>query len=395
MKKLVVLLAVLAMSLVVGAPVQAGVNDFYFSDFTGDYYLTRDEAGISHLKVVESVTAEFPEFNQNKGICRQIPFTNQDGANVTLPNLTRDKISVMRNGKSEPIYSIEKEGNYYNVCTGTEEYVLGKQVYVFEYEFENVVTDFGDYQELYWDTNGNGSTQRFDSVTARLHFEDEGVWTGKSWCYVGKYGESGQDRCTIKEASDGVEFKAKNLTRNENLTFDVELKEGSFVVSSPGDNYTLVLVMMGMAVICGLLLISPVKKYLKASEKIREYKGIFTAPQYQPSNRYGLAEMAEVYLGKKKDAKVGILLNMVVEKKIEIRKNEEAKKSRQWELIAKNVEALEPEEATVLELLNGGTAVKNGDTVVIQRRTATSALVKLGKRFDSEVLAKLKKDKLV
>ena len=123
-------------------PVSAGVNDFYFSDFTGDYYLSKDEEGVSHLKVVESVTAVFPDFNQNKGICRQIPFTNQDGKNLTLPSLTRDNIKLTRNGEPEPIYSIEKEGNYYNVCTGTDDYVLGKQTYTFEYEYERVVTEF-------------------------------------------------------------------------------------------------------------------------------------------------------------------------------------------------------------------------------------------------------------
>ena len=132
--------------------VGAGVQDFHFSDFTGDYYLTKDEEGISHLKVVESVTAEFPDYNQNKGICRQIAYTNQGGANVTLPNLSRSNIKVTRNGKDEPIYSIEKNTDrdnwYYDVCTGTNDYVLGTQVYTFEYEFEKVVTDFKEYQEL-------------------------------------------------------------------------------------------------------------------------------------------------------------------------------------------------------------------------------------------------------
>ena len=114
------------------APVSAvDVNDFYFSDFTGDYYLTKSEDGISHLKVKESVTAVFPNFDQNKGICRQIPFTNHGGSNITLPRLTREDITITRNGEPEPIYSIEKGYDYYSVCTGTEEYVLGKQVYVF------------------------------------------------------------------------------------------------------------------------------------------------------------------------------------------------------------------------------------------------------------------------
>ena len=63
----------------------ASVQDFYFEDFTGDYYLSKDDEGISYLKVVESVTAVFPDYKQNKGICRQIAYTNQNGANITLP----------------------------------------------------------------------------------------------------------------------------------------------------------------------------------------------------------------------------------------------------------------------------------------------------------------------
>ena len=379
-------------------PVYAGVQDFYFSDFTGDYYLSKDEEGVSHLKIIEDVTAVFPEYNQNKGICRQIPYTNQDGANVTLPNLNSSNIKVLRNGETEPIYSIEKYSGHYEVCTGTDDYVLGEQVYTFEYNFEKVVTDFGDYQELYWDTNGNGASQRFDKVVARVHF-DESVandYAGKQWCYVGKYGASGQDRCEISQIDDGVEFTAANLKAGENLTFDIELKSGSFVVPAVDDNCILVWMMIGLVVICGLLLaLFPGRKYLKARPKIKEYKGIFTAPQYQPDGKYSLAEMTEVYLGKKKDSKVGILLDLIVKRKIEIKKNEEVKKSKQWEIIVKEVESLEPEEKYVLELLNGGSAVNNEDVITVQRHTATSSLQKLGKKFDDEILSKIKRDGLV
>ena len=46
----------------------SSTNDFYFDDFTGDYYLSRDKEGVSHLRVVEQLTAVFPEYEQNKGI---------------------------------------------------------------------------------------------------------------------------------------------------------------------------------------------------------------------------------------------------------------------------------------------------------------------------------------
>ena len=374
-------------------PVSAGVNDFYFSDFTGDYYLSKDEEGVSHLKVVESVTAVFPDFNQNKGICRQIPFTNQDGKNLTLSSLTRDNIKLTRNGEPEPIYSIEKEGNYYNVCAGTDDYVLGKQTYTFEYEYERVVTEFteGDktYQELYWDTNGNGATQRFDSVTARLHFADPSVYTGKKWCYVGKYGISGQDRCTITAIDDGVEFKAKILTAYENLTYDVELLAGSFTIPEPVKNYAYVYLTIAASLISLFFIVRFFIKYLKSREKANYYKGYFVKPEYQPHKEYSLAEMSEIYLGKKKDYKVAMLLEMIVNHQIELKKNDKKK----W--VINVVQSVNGEYADLLKILNGGTAAEVGDEIVVKRHTATSSLISTKRAIEAKIVGDLKNHGLV
>ena len=371
--------------------VKAGVNDFYFSDFTGDYYLSKDEEGISHLKVNEQVTAVFPNFNQNKGICRQIPFTNQNGKNVTLPRLTKDDIKVTRNGNPEPIYSIERENNYYNVCTGTEEYVLGEQVYTFEYEYSKVVTDFGDYQELYWDTNGNGASQRFDKVTARVHFEDEAIWTGEAWCYVGKYGESGQNRCKVSKTADGATFEAENLKPYENLTFDVEIVPNTFKVPGPVKNYTYVWLTVGAGVLCLLAIGWEVKKLIKTRDKARHYKGFFVKPEYQAHGEYSLPEMAEVYLGKKKDIKVAMLLELVVKKKIEFKKADKHK----WKIVVKSLDGLDSEYLDLLTILNGGERPKQGEEIELRRRTATTKLLTVRKTMENKIVKDLENDKLV
>lgn len=369
----------------------ADVQDFYFEDFTGDYYLSKDEKGISHLKVVESVTAVFPDYKQNKGICRQIAYTNQNGANITLPNLTRDNIKVTRNGVAEPIYSIEKDSGYYNVCTGTDEYVLGAQVYGFEYEFDKVVTDFGDYQELYWDTNGNGATQKFSKVTARVHLADAEWWTGESWCYVGRYGESGQDRCKTTKLEDGVEFTATKLNAYENLTFDMELKPGSFVVPEPEKNYAYIWILMGLIAICIVAILLAVRKFMKTREKARYYKGLFVKPEYQPNAEYGLPEMAEIYIGKKKDAKVAMLLELVVKRKIELVKGEKKK----WNINVRNLDGVGAEYIDLLAILNGGSQVKVGDMIELKSHTASSKLIALKKAMEKKVTDDLEKDGLV
>ena len=383
--------AVLALIFMPISNIFAGVQDFYFEDFTGDYYLSKDEKGISHLKVVESVTAVFPDYKQNKGICRQIAYTDQNGANITLPNLTRDNIKVTRNGVAEPIYSIEKDSGYYNVCTGTDEYVLGAQVYGFEYEFDKVVTDFGDYQELYWDTNGNGATQKFSKVTARVHLADAEWWTGESWCYVGRYGESGQDRCKTTKLEDGVEFTATKLNAYENLTFDMELKPGSFVVPEPEKNYAYVWILMGLIAICIVTILLAVRKFMKTREKARYYKGLFVKPEYQPNAEYSLPEMAEIYIGKKKDAKVAMLLELVVKRKIELVKGEKKK----WNINVRNLDGVGAEYIDLLAILNGGSQVKVGDMIELKSHTASSKLIALKKAMEKKVTDDLEKDGLV
>lgn len=395
MKKYFITMFVLSITMI-ALPAHASTDDFYFSDFTGDYYLTRDTEGVSHLKVIEHLTAEFPNYNQNKGICRQIPYTNQSGWNMTLPSLTESNIQVYRNGAVEPIWSIDKYNGHYEVCTGTDDYVLGTQMYTLIYEFQRVVTEFSDKQELYWDTNGTGWYQRFDRVTARVHLENMDDWTGRSWCYTGAYGESGQDSCTITKIDDGVEFIASNIDSYDNLTFDLELKPGSFVVPEPEKSYALIWIMLGTAVLVALCMISPIRKYGKSRVKMNEYKSIFVKPEYQPDPKYSVAEMDEIFIGKKKDSKVALLLNMIVNNKVSIAKiGDSAFGSKKWKLIINSTEGLDSEETTLLSILNGGEMPAVGDEVVIKTRSATAQLVRLAKQFDTGVLKKLKEHKLV
>ena len=402
MHKIRLSFSLLLMAVVALMPTSAFAVDtenFYFEDFTADYYLSKDDEGVSHLEVIENFTTVFPNYKQNKGICRMIPFTNQNNKNVTLPNLNAANIKVKRNGLVEPIYSIEKSGNYYEVCTGTDEYVLGQQIYTFEYEFERVITDFSDYQELYWDTNGNGWSQRFNSVTARVHFMDDEVanaYADKKWCYVGRYGANGSERCVVFDIEDGVEFRAVNLLRGENLTFDLEFKLGSFVVPEPGNNYTLVVLLIGILVVCALFLINPIKNFAKTREKARYYNGLFIKPEFTPNPDYSISEMAEVYMGSKKDEKVAVLLDMIVRHQIAlINKGTTTFGKTKWAIKVLKKEEISKEGVYLLRILNGWPEINNGDEIEIKTRTATSALVSLRNSYDRAVSADLKQHGLI
>ena len=254
----------LVANLLTVSPVFADANSFHFSDATFDYYLKKTETG-SEMKVVETLTAEFPNYNQNHGIERVIPFTNQDGTNLTTESADHLNIEVTRNGNREP-YTIKTYSDHFIVRIGSaDEYVKGTQTYVLKYKFVNVITEFNEsaysenpYQELYWDSNGTGWNQAFNSVTVNLHMEDsvrnnliknvsvsdKTDYRNKAlihknntteeklaaWCYVGRYGSSNQNRCNISDIEDGIKFNAKGLGGGENLSFVTNYNENSFIV---------------------------------------------------------------------------------------------------------------------------------------------------------------------
>ncbi|MCL2174147.1 DUF2207 domain-containing protein, partial [Candidatus Saccharibacteria bacterium] len=240
------IVASIFMSFATAQPVAAAdVNDFYFSSMHTDFYLWRETDGLSKMQVKETLVARFPDFNQNKGIERAIPLANQDGANVVL---TDTNVVVTRNEQAEPIWSTERTRDYYLVATGTDDYLRGQQTYGFEYMLDRVITDFTDHQELYWDVNGTDWKQRFDEVSATIHFDaaTAAAFTGETACYIGKYG-SDEKNCTIAVAADGSSVTVtagRALQPSENLSFVLGFQPGAFVVPEPETIYWVFIVGM-------------------------------------------------------------------------------------------------------------------------------------------------------
>lgn len=364
-------------------------DNFYFESFEADYYISKDSEGYADMRVVEEFTAVFPE-RQNKGICRKIAYLGSD-SQAKIKNMKKSDVKVTRNGKSEPIYSFEKDSGakVYTVCTGTDEYVEGTQVYTFEYNYHSVATEYmksgKTWQEIYWNTNGTGWPQKFNKLTARVHFSDPSVMTGDTSCYVGSRGEKGAERCVTTKISDGFEFTTYNLASRENLTYDIELKKGSFAIAAPEENYIMIVAVIGTAIICGLLLISPIKKYKKTAEKREYYKNYFVVPQYTPAKGYSLVEMAKIHIStKNKDSKVAVLLDMIVNEKIEIVEDGKGVFGKQkWAIIPKiSKDEMLDYERNIITILNGGEDFTVDQKIELKRRMANSTTVALGLLYE-------------
>ncbi len=233
MSRLARILAVVAIAIggavAVAAPASADTSDFTISSFDADYYLDIDDSGRSTLLTVETIVAEFPEYDQNHGILRHL-VDEYDGHPTNL-----DVVSVKdENGRDYP-YDTETSELFYTLQIGdADEYAHGSTTYVITYRQQNVTLFDSSADEFYWDTNGTGWTQRFDEVTARFHVSEklEAALNGNVRCYRGTQGST--DECfapEAQEAGDGVVFElaGTELGPGENLTIAIGFEKGTFV----------------------------------------------------------------------------------------------------------------------------------------------------------------------
>ena len=401
-----------AMLALIFAPISntfASAQDFYFEDFTADYYLTKLEDGTSKLHVKEVLTAVFPETNQNHGITREIPYVNQGGKNRTVADKAALNLIVLRNGEPENISKIETGSDYFIVYIGSaSEYVHGEQVYTLEYDYTDVITEFDEngvnvsgvdgakkvLQELYWDTNGTDWKQSFGKVTANLHVPADiyEKMDKKAWCYVGSYGEKGEDRCEITLNGDGFSFVAKNLAARENLTFVTEFEPDTFKVILE-KNYILVIILAIEILLIAIFLTRKYLKWRKIAKPQRDlYKSLFDTPQYQPPEDKNIcvAEGEQIYIKKTKSSYVATLLELAVSKKVTIKKVDGEKYD--WAVVL-NVgpgELTGPQKQ-MMNILSGNGGLAKGDELPIEKHKATKYLANCAKNYKSLAEAKMVK----
>lgn len=228
MKKIIFgLLTLILLSIAQINPVGASVNDFTIKDFQADYYLAKDDKGYSTLKTIESITATFPEINQNHGIERVIPL-QYDGHDV---NLELQSVTDI-NGVAVKYSTSETNNNLVIRIGDAGSFVHGDKQYIITYSQKNITKSFSDTadDEFYWDVNGTGWSQPFTSVTARLHLDSSvaGLLNDKQSCYYGA--EGANNKCQIIKSDDGLIAMATNLKAGENMTIAVGFKQNSFQI---------------------------------------------------------------------------------------------------------------------------------------------------------------------
>jgi len=226
----------------------AGVDDFAFESLDVQYYLDRDDAGHSTLKTVETFIAVFPEFDQNRGLVRDLP-TSYGGDDPYDPRRVDTHLSIVsvtdENGDDVYWETYDAGQGLYGMYIDDDTYKHGRTTYVITYTQRDVTRHFADVgdDEFYWDVNGTGWGQPFGTVSATIHL-GEGLaesLTGEAACYRGALG-SGL-ACPIAVDGDTVTLRESDLGSHQNVTFAIGFAAGTFVPGQSVEQHPIVTVL--------------------------------------------------------------------------------------------------------------------------------------------------------
>jgi uncharacterized membrane protein YgcG len=341
-----------------GTPARADVNDFSFSDFTADYYLSRDNQHISHLHVIEHLTADFPAVDQNHGILRALPksYAGHD-VNLRVKSVTNDLNAGLPYSKST------SNGNLVLKIGDAGAYVHGAQTYIITYDLDNVTAKPAGYDGFFWDINGDNWSQTFAHVTARLHLAPDlqsAYQPSRNACFTGSRGSTASD-CTIANTSaDPGLITAQTtgpLAAGQTLTAQIGFAPDTFaayrITASQWLHWALLLFGLGILPL-GITLWFALRRWWRYGRDPAG-KGVIV-PQYTPAKNVSVLEASAILNeGFRPTAISATLLDLAVRRFIKIYEVKQpglfkAKTTYELELV-KPPAGLKSEETAVIDLL--------------------------------------------
>ena len=332
-----------------GTATAQSVQDFYFERFHADYYLSIDEDDRAIMRVEETIVARFPDFNQNKGIVREIPRSYR-GVPLQL-----ELISLERNNQPEPIYDDTNSGRYRIISTGTDDFITGQQTFTFTYTVRDVIRDYDTHQELFWDVNGTGWRQRFDSVSSTLYVSDDLVGTldGQVTCFQGSFGATNQ--CDIIDNQSNITFSAtRALQLGETLSIVVGFEPDTFAPHEEGFAGTLRAFAAGGATILSILGLQSVLRFRRKHLDVPG-RGV-TVRQYIPPKGISVMRAAHIHGNTrwKQKSITAQLLELAIQRHIKIIETEKSgfwSRGVQYDIEIIDTSSLSDEAKRLLEAL--------------------------------------------
>ncbi|GMU93007.1 MAG: hypothetical protein AMXMBFR4_20650 [Candidatus Hydrogenedentota bacterium] len=190
------------------------------------------------LEVRETITVRALGNQLQRGIYRDFPtkYRTWFGMRVTVPFDVRE---VLRDGRPEPFHT-EEVSNGVRVYIGESNVYLdpGEYTYTLSYSTDRQLGHFDEYDELYWNVNGNGWDFPIDELRATVRLPravDESQLQLDA--YVGKKGSKEQAHEASVLAGGDIEFTAmRPLQPREGLTIVIGFPKGLVTPAEASSN---------------------------------------------------------------------------------------------------------------------------------------------------------------
>lgn len=182
------------------------------------------------LTVTEEITIHAEGVQFKRGIVRRLPLIFIDH-NGRKRRVKYNLVAVQADGASSP-YHTETESDFFALYVGDKDSFIprGDHAYRITYTTKGQVGFFPNFDEIYWNVNGNGWNFAIDSISALIHLP-AAAQVRQTACYTGAQGST--ERACSDSIIDAhtVRFLGRAMGAYEGLTVAVGFQKG--VVAEP------------------------------------------------------------------------------------------------------------------------------------------------------------------
>lgn len=297
---LLVSLAIVTSVLGLGLPASAlNLNNFIIKDYQVDMVLTQDEEGRARLKTMETITAVFPDFDQNHGIERSL-VDRYDGHTTNL------KVESVTDAGGQPRNYKMNNSNILRIGD-SDKYLHGEQTFIIKYSQRDVTRFFEDtgVDEFYWDAIGTEWLVPVESAQISIDVDKNlaSNLTGETRCYKGGSGSNELCQSSSQTTESGgklLNIVVNNLSPGEGVTIAVGFTGKTFVQPPrlPWNNLIELITIINYVSILPASIVGFILLFVQRKKSITpEIKSILnraTVPQYLPPEGYNVLQSNRV-----------------------------------------------------------------------------------------------------
>ncbi len=333
----------------------SSIDNYQINDFRAEYKLSRDGENRSTLEATETISAEFPQYEQDHGLVRDfVKEYNEHDTDFKLQSVT--------DGAGREL-DYHWKGDELRIGD-KDKYVRGVQVYKIHYTQRDVTRFYEDTNsdEFYWDLIGVDWRVPIQTADVSLTIDQQLVGSLKSDlnCYKGQQGS--EQRCSASRVlQNSWQISENNLGLGSGITVALGFESGTFAEYQKSNEEKfkdlfglLIGIGAGLAVAAGTVSIA----YYNWRSKVRKSQIGPVAPQYLPPENYSVTVSAKVFGSAKASSNSGPaqMIDLAIRRYIKLYEVREKSfwRKAQYEIeIVNSTRSLKPEEVEILNDMFG------------------------------------------